>query len=883
MGSSHSKLATPDEATISLWQLLLHSITKPTTPAKVTTMLAAGAEVYGRPSSIPASQSKTMLQHAQDSLLRQHGREAEVVRTVEAVIRLLKDHVDASLRQAVQAGDDKKFGLLSQPAVGGDLSQPSCSPFGLLGLAVQSPSVSASILSSLLAVPANQSWILTTLPDGSSLYSRSTGAARAVILNEINSQLCTLPKVQRNDAASEALLKRFRELGIPVNLHWKDADGNTLLHHSAVAHQATLVRYLLSEAVGVDSQVTNNAGKTALMLLQAQSNASPEMIRLLGVVQENNRLARLIKQEGANVTLEAMNALITRGAEVNSKDGGRRSMPLHLLVQDGVPTAVVEKFIDQHRADMEAFDQNGMRAVELALLRDENTTTLDMLLDKGAKLYNSAVKCTLFSLAERNSRPKAAAIIRARASLSLWQALQSCTPQSATEAQLTAVRDMFALGADPCYIHKDEEYKQGITLLAFVSINGHVSVVDEMVRVCKLVDVAFAGSDDTTALLAAASAGRLDMLQYYKLRLNRMLGDQNAEGESALHLATKGRHLYVVQWLIDNGVDVNLKTKSGQTALDMAIQPSTSSQQYQNAVSQGWNDVQQLALVTKLRAVDYASTFGTTTEDTLVRSMAPPPPNDVRADEGMPAQQPSAPDLPPVEEINEGTERSLRFRLDAWRNANARLRSSAEKGNLEDVKKQIGDEKADIRALDDRGKSAYSLALESAVKADSQAQLIQLRDPNAANIQRQNAVKCREVAQYLATIALVGLRDAIIKQNAAAVRSFLELGASPAKPDLIALCVINAQANPTSPTAAPAILRRLLELVPSHLAMLTTRQSDTGMTLVPDYCAEQPSCASHIHPQPTVSPARNRSGCQQPGECTSAAGCRGSGRHRMRR
>ena len=831
MGSSQSKLDSPDEATIALWQLLIKSITKPTTPAKVTTMLAARAEVYGRPSSIPASQSKTMVQHAEDSLLKQTGREAAVVQTVEAVIRLLKEHVNASLRQAIHAGDDRKFNLLSPPEVGGDLSQPSSSPFGLLGLAVQSPAISVGILSSLTAVPANKGWILTILPDGSSLYSYSSGAAKSLVLKAINSQVCTLPLVQPNDAASVALIKRLKERGIPVDLQWKDGGGNTLLHHAALAHQGNLLRYLTSDAVGVDTQIRNNDGHTALMLLQAQSNASPEMIRLLGVVQENNGLARLIRREGANVTLEAMNPFITRGAEVNSRESGR-TMPLHLLVQHGVPAPVIQRFIEQHTAQLEATDENGMRAVDLVVLRDDDTKTLEMLLEKGARLHNPTLQRTLYSLADTNNKVKAAALIRARASLSLWKTLQSCTPQCATPEQLTAVRDQFALGADREYVYADAEYQQGITFLAFVSINGHVSLVDEMVRVRKLVDVAFAGPDGMTGLLAAASAGRLDLLHYYRINLNQMLTAQNKEGESALHLATKGRHIYVVQWLIDNGVDASLKTVKGRTALDLAMeQPSADNQQYQNAVSQGWDDKQQLALVRKLTAVDYGRTFDTTTEDALVRSMAPPAPGDVRADVCVPAQQPSAPDLPPVEEINEGTVPSLRLRLDAWRTANKRLRSAAEKGNLEDVKKQIGDEQADIRALDDRRKSAYIVALESAVKHDNQANTIQLRDPKEAGIQREKAMRCREVAQHLAVVALVGLRDAVIKQNAAAVRSYLELGASPADPELVSLCVRNAKANPASDTAAPAILRRLLELAPSHLAMLTTRQTDTGMTL----------------------------------------------------
>ena len=47
----------------------------------------------------------------------------------------------------------------------------------------------------------------------------------------------------------------------------------------------------------------------------------------------------------------------------------------------------------------------------------------------------------------------------------------------------------------------------------------------------------------------------------------------NDEGATCLHAAAHNGHLTIVQIIIDNGLDPNVRDKTGSTALDLAMGP----------------------------------------------------------------------------------------------------------------------------------------------------------------------------------------------------------------------------------------------------------------------------------------------------------------------
>lgn len=82
--------------------------------------------------------------------------------------------------------------------------------------------------------------------------------------------------------------------------------------------------------------------------------------------------------------------------------------------------------------------------------------------------------------------------------------------------------------------------------------------------------------DGTTTLATAAGSGRLREVQLLiekGAQVNAIIegGPEYCMSCSALMHAIVGRHVDVVQTLINNGADVNARNHSGQTALTLAV------------------------------------------------------------------------------------------------------------------------------------------------------------------------------------------------------------------------------------------------------------------------------------------------------------------------
>lgn len=73
-----------------------------------------------------------------------------------------------------------------------------------------------------------------------------------------------------------------------------------------------------------------------------------------------------------------------------------------------------------------------------------------------------------------------------------------------------------------------------------------------------------------TALHAAAIKANKDVILLLLRKMRVDLEMRDRDGHAPLHLAVESGSLETVELLIDSGVDVNAKSKSGATPLDMA-------------------------------------------------------------------------------------------------------------------------------------------------------------------------------------------------------------------------------------------------------------------------------------------------------------------------
>ncbi len=75
-------------------------------------------------------------------------------------------------------------------------------------------------------------------------------------------------------------------------------------------------------------------------------------------------------------------------------------------------------------------------------------------------------------------------------------------------------------------------------------------------------------------LITAVKANRLDMINFLVTNLHCPINQQNFEGFTPLITAAKKGNDAIVRWLLAHGADVTLTTISGQTAADLAKDPT---------------------------------------------------------------------------------------------------------------------------------------------------------------------------------------------------------------------------------------------------------------------------------------------------------------------
>ncbi len=74
----------------------------------------------------------------------------------------------------------------------------------------------------------------------------------------------------------------------------------------------------------------------------------------------------------------------------------------------------------------------------------------------------------------------------------------------------------------------------------------------------------------TVDMFSAATQGNLEMLQMLLSYARGAINRTNEIGDTPLHCGVKGAHLEVVQYLLDNGANVNAINAKGNTPLDCA-------------------------------------------------------------------------------------------------------------------------------------------------------------------------------------------------------------------------------------------------------------------------------------------------------------------------
>ena len=133
---------------------------------------------------------------------------------------------------------------------------------------------------------------------------------------------------------------------------------------------------------------------------------------------------------------------------------------------------------------------------------------------------------------------------------------------------LEGVRYLLNKFADYMY----ESDRNGFFPIHTASSRGHIKIVQEFIQRCPD-SVELLNHQDRNILHVAAMSGKAKVVDYMlKMpELEMLINEKDEDGNTSLHLASKGRHPKVVSILTwDKRVDLKLLNDEGKTALDIA-------------------------------------------------------------------------------------------------------------------------------------------------------------------------------------------------------------------------------------------------------------------------------------------------------------------------
>src|SRR5580704_202465 len=342
------------------------------------------------------------------------------------------------------------------------------------------------------------------------------------------------------------------------------ADGETVLMTAARAGNADAVKILLSHGADVNAR-ENYKGQTALMWAAAEHH--PEVVKALldhgadWKVRSFDRETKLPKLSAASSVTPFARGGVTAFLFA-AREGDIESAKV--MLNTGV--------------DINQVDVDGTNALVFSLM-NKHYTFARFLLEKGAdpNLLDVKGRGALYAAVDIRNED--------------YSAMPSRKEEDALPS-LESIKDLLAHGAKPnVQLTKnlpgrsgmdsgDVTLDEGATPLMRVARAGDSAVMRLLLD--KGADPKLTTKDGNTAFMFAAGVGYRDKntrgseseaLEALKVALaqNPDINQANTKGETALHGAALRGADTIVQFLVEHGAKLDVKTKQGFTALDVAM------------------------------------------------------------------------------------------------------------------------------------------------------------------------------------------------------------------------------------------------------------------------------------------------------------------------
>lgn len=424
---------------------------------------------------------------------------------------------------------------------------------------------------------------------------------------------------QRDEQALRALVEQGADVNAP------QADGSTALHWAAYANNQAMAELLIQS--GANASAANRYGVTPLMLAATNGNAAMIDLLLKAGVDPNAALPEgetALMNAARSGNVDAVNLLVAGGADVNADEDWRGQTALMWAAAEG-HLEVVKALIDAG-AEINARSSDGGFTPFLFAVREGRLDVVRALIEAGVDV-NEALPANERRRRRRSTAPEAtgasalvlavanahyeiaATLLEAGADPNAagqgWTALHTITwirkpgqgsndpapPGSGNMDSLTLVRKLVAHGADVnarmtrrSSVGKSSLNTLRATPFLLAARTGDAELMRLLVELGA--DPLLPNDDGTTPLMVAAGVGTRapgedagfenEALEAVKiaLKLGNDINAVDARGETAMHGAAYKHLPSVVQFLADNGADINVWNKNnalGWTPLRIAV------------------------------------------------------------------------------------------------------------------------------------------------------------------------------------------------------------------------------------------------------------------------------------------------------------------------
>ena len=400
-----------------------------------------------------------------------------------------------------------------------------------------------------------------------------------------------------------------------VDVNAPEANGATALHWAV--HRDDLETAKLLIEAGANVNATNDLGVMPLSLACANGNASMVETLLIAGADSNAALMTgetALMRAAYTGDIDTVDVLLEYGADVNAKEPVREQTAL-MWALDRKRMEVVRRLVERG-ADIRATTTLGFTPLLFAA-RHGNSEAVKMFLDAGADANTTANDnlSALHVAVLRGHGDVAVLLLEGGAdpnangpgytplhwAAGVWETELTGTNgmtapkghewdrlRGVAEGKYELVKALLEAGADPNAVLEENPKVWGYTIalpaknsrpLALAAYAGEGDIMRLLAD--HGADASLRPDNGLTTLMLAVGASRImwisrvsekDALETVKaaLELGADVNETNGAGNTALHEAAKVGSTQIVQFLVDNGANIDAKNKRGQVPMDVA-------------------------------------------------------------------------------------------------------------------------------------------------------------------------------------------------------------------------------------------------------------------------------------------------------------------------